>query len=230
MSDSNSKQHTVQAFDSDLQEITRKIAAMGGLAKKQITDAIRALIDRDTELAEHVIAADSTIDAMQHEIEQQTVLILTRRQPLAVDLREIVAAMRTCNDIERIGDHAKHIGKRVVALSADLYPQALVRGVEHMADLVLSLLKQVLDGYANRDVGAALAVWSDDEEIDALCASVFRELLTYMMEDPRNITFCMQLMFCAKDIERMGDHATNIAETVYYMIEGREITRQRPAA
>jgi phosphate transport system protein len=228
MSDSKSKQHTVQAFDSDLQEIARKIAAMGGLAEKQITDAIRALIDRDTELAEQVIAADSAIDALQHEIEQQAILILTRRQPMALDLREIVAAMRTCNDIERIGDHAKHIGKRVVALSADLYPQALVRGVEHMADLVLSLLKQVLDAYASREVRAALAVWSGDEEIDALCASVFRELLTYMMEDPRNITFCMQLMFCAKDIERMGDHATNIAETVYYMIEGREITVQRP--
>jgi phosphate transport system protein len=228
MSDSKSNQHTVQAFDSDLQEIARKIAAMGGLAEKQIIDAIRALIDRDTELAEHVIAADSTIDAMQHEIEQQAILILTRRQPMAVDLREIVTAMRTCNDIERIGDHAKHIGKRVVALSADLYPPALVRGVEHMADLVLSLLKQVLDAYASRDVRAALAVWSGDEEVDALCASVFRELLTYMMEDPRNITFCMQLMFCAKDIERMGDHATNIAETVYYMIEGREITVQRP--
>jgi len=228
MSDSKSNQHIVQAFDSDLQEIARKIATMGGLAEKQVTDAIRALIDRDTELAEHVIAADSTIDAMQHEIEQKAIMGLWRRQPMAVDLREIVAAMRVCNDLERIGDHAKHIGKRVVALSADLYPQALVRGVEHMADLVLSLLKQVLDGYGNRDVRAALAVWSDDEEIDALCASVFRELLTYMMEDPRNITFCMQLMFCAKDIERMGDHATNIAETVYYMIEGREITVQRP--
>jgi phosphate transport system protein len=104
----------------------------------------------------------------------------------------------------------------------------LILGVEHMADLVLSLLKQVLDAYASRDVRAALAVWSGDEEVDALCASLFRELLTYMMEDPRNITFCMQLMFCAKDIERMGDHATNIAETVHYMIEGREITDQRP--
>jgi phosphate transport system protein len=147
---------------------------------------------------------------------------------MAVDLREIVAAMRVCNDLERIGDHAKHIGKRVVALGGDLYPQTFARGVEHMADLVLSLLQQVLDAYASHDVQATLAVWRGDEEVDALCPSLFRELLTYMMEDPRNITICMHLMFCAKDIERMGDHATNIAETVYYMIEGREITDQRP--
>jgi phosphate transport system protein len=225
---SRSDHHTTRAFDSDLQEIARKVAAMGGLAEKQITDAIRALRDRDTELAEQVIATDPTIDAMQHAIEQKAVLIIARRQPMAVDLREIVAAMRVCNDLERIGDHAKHIGKRVVALGGDLYPQTFARGAEHMADLVLSLLKQVLDAYASHDVPAALAVWRGDKEVDAAYTSLFRELLTYMMEDPRNITLCMHLMFCAKDIERMGDHATNIAETVYYMIEGREITDQRP--
>src|SRR6202789_3671413 len=141
---------------------------------------------------------------------------------------EIVGAMRVCNDLERIGDHAKHIGKRVGALDLDLHPQKLIRGVEHMGSLVLGLLKQVLDAYAGRDLPAALAVWNGDEEVDALCTSLYRELLTYMMEDPRNITFCMHLMFCAKDIERIGDHATNIAETVYYMIEGRAITDQRP--
>jgi phosphate transport system protein len=211
-----------------LQEIARKVAEMGGLAEKQITDAIHALLDRDTELAEHVIGADSAINAMQHEIEQKAVETLARRQPVAVDLREIVAAMRLCNDLERIGDHAKHIGKRVIALGGDLYPHVFARGVEHMADLVLSVLKQVLDAYARHDVQAALAVWRGDEEVDALCTSLFRELLTYMMEDPRNITFCMQLMFCAKDIERIGDRATNIAETVYYMIEGRELTDPRP--
>jgi len=136
--------------------------------------------------------------------------------------------MRVCNDLERIGDHAKHIGKRVVALDGDFYPQKLIRGVEHMAELVSAQLKQVLDAYAGRDLQSALAVWNGDEEVDAMCTSLFRELLTYMMEDPRNITFCMHLMFCAKDIERMGDHATNIAETVYYMIEGRPITDPRP--
>jgi phosphate transport system protein len=220
--------HTARAFDSDLQEIARKVAEMGGLAEKQIADAVRALLDRDSELAEHVITTDPVIDQMQRDIEDKAILTIARRQPMAVDLREIVGAMRVCNDLERIGDHAKHIGKRVVALSGDLYPQTLIRGVEHMAELVLAQIKQVLDAYAGHDVQAALAVWKGDEEVDALCTSLFRELLTYMMEDPRNITFCMHLMFCAKDIERMGDHATNIAETVYYMIEGRPITDQRP--
>jgi len=220
--------HTARAFDSDLQEIARKVAEMGGLAEKQIADAVRALLDRDSELAEQVITTDPVIDQMQRDIEDKAILTIARRQPMAVDLREIVGAMRVCNDLERIGDHAKHIGKRVVALSGDLYPQTLIRGVEHMAELVLAQIKQVLDSYASHDVTAALAVWKGDEEVDALCTSLFRELFTYMMEDPRNITFCMHLMFCAKDIERMGDHATNIAETVYYMIEGRPITDQRP--
>jgi phosphate transport system protein len=220
--------HTTKAFDVDLQEITRKVAEMGGLAERQIADAARALVERDTDLAERVIGTDPTIDAMQHDIEEKAILTIARRQPMAIDLREIIGAMRVCNDLERIGDHAKHIGKRVVALDLDMHPQKLIRGVEHMATLVEALLKRVLDAYASHDVAAALAVWNGDEEVDAICTSLFRELLTYMMEDPRNITFCMHLMFCAKDIERMGDHATNIAETVYYMIEGRPITDQRP--
>jgi phosphate transport system protein len=220
--------HTARAFDSDLQETTRKVAEMGGLVEKQIADALRALLEHDRELAEQVIAADAAIDAMQQEVEEKAILTIARRQPMAVDLREIVGAMRVCNDLERIGDHAKHIGKRVVVLADDLYPQTLIRGVEHMADLVLAQIKQVLDAYAGRDLRSALAVWNNDEEVDALCVSLFRELLTYMMEDPRNISFCMHLMFCAKDIERMGDHATNIAETVYFMIEGRPIVESRP--
>ena len=220
--------HTAKAFDTDLQEITRKVAEMGGMAERQIADATRALVERDTDLAEQVIGTDPAIDAMQHEIEEKAILTIARRQPMAVDLREIIGAMRVCNDLERIGDHAKHIGKRVVALDLDLHPQRLIRGVDHMASLVSAQLKQVLDAYASHDLATALVVWNGDEEVDALCVSLFRELLTYMMEDPRNITFCMHLMFCAKDIERIGDHATNIAETVYYMIEGRPITDQRP--
>ena len=220
--------HTTKAFDADLQDISRKVAEMGGLAERQIADATRALGERDVDLAERVIANDLLIDTMQHDIEEKAILTIARRQPMAVDLREIIGAMRVCNDLERIGDHAKHIGKRVVALDLDLHPQKLIRGVEHMATLVATLLKKVLDAYASHDVAGALAVWNGDEEVDAICTSLFRELLTYMMEDPRNITFCMHLMFCAKDVERIGDHATNIAETVYYMIEGRPITDQRP--
>ena len=220
--------HTAKAFDTDLLEITRKVAEMGGLVERQISDAVQALAERDLELGERVMATDPAIDALQREIEEKAILTIARRQPMAIDLREIVGAMRVANDLERVGDHAKHIGKRVVALDGDFYPQKLIRGVEHMSELVLAQLKQVLDAYASRDLQSAMAVWKGDEEVDAMCTSLFRELLTYMMEDPRDITFCMHLMFCAKDIERMGDHATNIAETVFYMIEGQQISDKRP--
>jgi phosphate transport system protein len=220
--------HIAKAYDADLEELTRHVAEMGGLAEKQVADSVDALVKRDGSRAQRVIAADESIDALQHAIEEKAVLTIARRQPMAVDLRNIVSALRVANDLERIGDLAKNIGKRVLALPDDFYPQKLIRGVEHMCSMVLAQLKQVLDAYAERDVGKALAVWNGDEQIDAMCTSLFRELLTYMMEDPRNITFCIHLMFCAKNIERMGDHATNVAETVYYMIEGRTIVDQRP--
>ncbi len=221
-------EHTTKAFDADLQELARKVAEMGGLAEKEIADAVDALAKRDTALAQRVMAADVTIDALQREIEEKAILTIARRQPMAVDLREIVAALRVSNDLERIGDLAKNIAKRVVALNGDFPPQKLIRGVEHISDLVLEQLKDVLDSYAQRDVAKAVAVWRGDEGIDAMYTSLFRELLTYMMEDPRNITFCTHLLFCAKNIERMGDHATNIAETVHYMVEGRALTDERP--
>jgi phosphate transport system protein len=222
--------HTIKAFDSDLQELSRMVAEMGGLAEKQVADAIDALAKRDTGLAQRVTVADSEIDTLQREIEEKAVLTIARRQPMAVDLREVVGALRLANDLERIGDLAKNIAKRVIALNGEFPPPKLIRGVEHMTDLVLEQLKSVLDAYARRDLAAALAVWRGDEEIDAVCNSVLRELLTYMMEDPRNITFCIHLLFCAKNIERMGDHATNIAESVHYIIEGKPITDQRPKA
>ena len=221
-------QHTARAFDTDLEDLTRKVAGMGGLAEKQIADAIDALSRRDHELARKVVAADAAIDVLQLEIEEKAILTIARRQPMAVDLREIVAALRIANDLERIGDLAKNIGKRVLALSGEFPSQKVIRGVEHMTALVLEQIRHVLDSYATRDVSVALTVWKSDKEIDAICTSLFRELLTYMMEDPRNITFCIHLMFCAKNIERMGDHATNIAETVHYMIEGQPITEPRP--
>src|SRR6185437_7030758 len=195
--------HTVKAFDSDLQELARMVAEMGGLAERQVADAVDALARRDTALAQRVTAADAQIDALQREIEEKSVLTIARRQPVASDLREVVGELRLANDVERIGDLAKNIAKRVIALNGEFPPPKLIRGVEHMTDLLLGQLK-------------------------AVCTSVFRELLTYMMEDPRNITFCIHLLFCAKNIERMGDHATNIAETVHYVIDGRPITDQRP--
>ena len=221
-------EHTAKAFDVDLEELTRKVAEMGGLAEKQIADSVVALATRNAELGATVVAADLTMDALQRDIEEKAILTIARRQPMAVDLREIVGALRVCNDLERLGDLAKNIGKRVGVLDSDFTSQKLIRGVEHMAQLVMGQLKRVLDAYAAHDLPSALEVWNGDEEVDAMCTSLFRELLTYMMEDPRNITFCLHLIFCAKNIERMGDHATNIAETVYYMIEGRPITDQRP--
>jgi phosphate transport system protein len=221
-------QHTAKAFDSDLQDLSRMVAEMGGLAEKQIADSVSALARRDTALASRITVADAQIDALQSEIEEKAVLTIARRQPMAVDLREIVGALRLANDLERIGDLAKNIAKRVIALNAEFPPPKLIRGVEHMTDLVLGQMKAVLDAYARRDDSKAMAVWRGDEEIDAMCTSVFRELLTYMMEDPRNISFCIHLLFCAKNVERMGDHATNIAETVHYIIEGRPITDKRP--
>jgi phosphate transport system protein len=221
-------EHTAKAFDVDLQDLSRMVAEMGGMAEKQIADSVDALAKRDSARAERVIAADVSVDSLQREIEERSVLTIARRQPMAVDLREIVSALRIANDLERIGDLAKNSAKRVVPITGDFYPQKLLRGVEHMSALVLTQLKQVLDSYADHDVEKALAVWNGDEEIDAMCTSLFRELLTYMMEDPRHITFCIHLMFSAKNIERMGDHATNIAETVYFMVEGRPITEERP--
>jgi phosphate transport system protein len=221
-------EHTAKAFDVDLQELSRMVAEMGGLTEKQIADAVDGLSRRNPERAQQIVKADLGIDALQREIEAKAVLTIARRQPMAVDLRELLGALRLCNDLERIGDLAKNIAKRVLVLDVELHSSRVIRGVQHMGTLVLAQLKQVLDSYAGRDLEKALAVWNGDEQIDAMCTSIFRELLTYMMEDPRNITPCIHLMFCAKNIERMGDHATNIAETVYYMIEGRSIPDLRP--
>ena len=220
--------HTTKAFDTDLQDLARMVAEMGGLAEKQVADSVDALAKRDSALAQRITQADSSIDNLQHEIEDKAVNTIARRQPMAVDLRELLGALRLCSDLERIGDLAKNIAKRVLVLDVELHSSRVIRGVQHMGTLVLAQLKQVLDSYAGRDLEKALAVWNGDEQIDAMCTSIFRELLTYMMEDPRNITPCIHLMFCAKNIERMGDHATNIAETVYYMIEGHSMPDLRP--
>ena len=221
-------EHTIKAFDVDLQELARMIAEMGGLAERQIGDALDALNRHDAGLARGVLAADARIDVLQREIEEKAILTIARRQPMAVDLRDIVGALRVSNDLERIGDLAKNIAKRVEVVENELSLQKVMRGVEHMTELVLTQIKDVLDAFARRDVGKAVQVWRSDAQVDAVNNSLFRELLTYMMEDPRNISVCIHLLFCAKNIERMGDHATNIAETVYYMVEGRALMDERP--
>jgi phosphate transport system protein len=221
-------EHTAKAFDGDLQELTRLVAEMGGLAERQIGESVDALVRRDAALGARVAAADVEIDKLQRDLEAHAVLTIARRQPMAVDLRQIVGAMRVATDLERIGDLSKNNAKRVMQLDSDFNPLKLIRGLEHMSDLVQAQLKAVLDAYAAHDVPAAMTVWKGDEEVDAICTSLFRELLTYMLEDPRNISFCIHLMFCAKNIERIGDHATNIAETVVYMVEGQPILDKRP--
>jgi phosphate transport system protein len=220
--------HTTKAFDVELRELTRMVAEMGGLVEKQIADSLDALADRDSDIAQRPIALDPKIDALQHEIEEKAVFTIARRQPMAIDLREIIGALRIANDLERVGDLAKNNAKRVLPLSEEVQPANLMLGVERLGEMVLERIRQVLDSYANRNLDLALAVWNGDEEIDLRCTGLFRELLTYMMEDARHITYCIHLMFCAKNLERMGDHATNIAETIYYIINGSAITEQRP--
>ena len=220
--------HTSTAFDEDLRELSSRLAEMGGLAERLVADSIRALVKRDTELAQRVIASDVQIDLLLREIEEKAVLTIARRQPMAVDLREIVATLRISNDLERVGDLAKNTAKRVLALDGEYQAPRLLRGVEHMSEMVLVQLKEVLDAYGARDEKRAVAVWKRDGEVDAMYTSLFRELLTYMMEDPRHITLCTHLLFCAKNIERIGDHATNIAETIYYLAVGVPLADERP--
>ena len=222
--------HTIRAFDADLQQLAGKIAEMGRLDSEQIADAIAALVKRDTALAERVIATDDRVDELQRKTEEKAVATIARRQPMAVDLREIVGTLRISNDLERVGDLAENIAKRVLMVTEEFRIHEIALQLQHMGNLVREQLGRVLRSYEHRDVVLALDVWRKDQEIDALNTLLFRELLTYMMEDPRNITFCSHMLFCAKNIERAGDHATNIAETVYYIVEGRQLTEKRPKA
>ena len=223
-------EHTVASFDQELKEIGRKVVEMGGQAERLVADGVTSLIRRDVTLAQKVVLSDATVDQMQREIEDRAILVIAKRQPVANDLREIVASIRIANDLERIGDLAKNVGKRVIAIEGEYHPAKLVRGVEHISDLVLEQLKEVLDAYAARNEAKAVEVWGRDGAIDTMYTSLFRELLTYMMEDPRNISVCTHLLFCAKNIERIGDHATNIAEIVYYMVTGQNLPESRPKA
>ena len=221
-------EHIVRSYEEELASLNTKIAKMGGLAEQVVGQSIDALDRRDPDLAETTIKEDEAIDALEHEIEEQAIVMIARRQPLAYDLRQIMAALRISTDLERIGDLGKNIGKRALAVVGEQQPKQLMLGLKHMGELALGQLKEVLDAFIERDADRALKVWYKDEEIDAMYNSLFRELLTYMMEDPRNITLCTHLLFCAKNIERIGDHATNIAETVYFLVHGSAITDQRP--
>ena len=221
-------EHTVKAYDAELDLIGAKIAEMGGIAEKMLVDAMDALSRLDMELAKRVVISDPRLDALQREIEDQVVQTIARRQPMAVDLRELMASIHIAGDLERTGDLAKNIAKRAMKVADDPRVMRAVVGLKHMAEVAAMQLKDVLDAYAQRDVGRAKAVWTRDADLDALDDSIFRDLLTFMMEDPRNISFCTHLLFCAKNLERVGDHATNIAENVNFMVTGQSLPMNRP--
>jgi phosphate transport system protein len=220
--------HIVSAYDEELKYISKRIAAMGGHAERMVEQAVAALVNADPELAQKVIRDDTVLDEGQREIDDKAIIIIARRQPMATDLREIIGAIRISADLERVGDLGKNVAKRVVAVTDGPQPTSLFRGLEALANLALTQLKEVLDVYASRSVDKIGFVRDRDDQIDAMYTSLFRELLTYMMEDPRNITPCTHLLFCAKNIERIGDHATNIAETIYYIVTGEQMPAERP--
>jgi phosphate transport system protein len=222
------KDHIVKSYDQELQTLDKKVAQMGGLVERLLGQAFDALEKRDPQLAEATSASDAAVDALERELQEQTILMIAKRQPMAHDLRQVMTALKIAGDLERTGDLAKNIAKRALAVSGENHPKPLMTGLKHMVELAMSQLKDVLDSYAERDPEKAVAVWRRDERIDAMYNSLFRELLTYMMEDPRNIGVCTHLLFAAKNIERIGDHTTNIAENIYYLVHGVALADDRP--
>jgi phosphate transport system protein len=217
-------EHIVKSYDEDIALLTRQIIEMGGLIEHQLKQAIKALVERDANLAARVIERDDEVDQQEEDIDKHVIRLLATRQPMAVDLRLVAMAMRISNDLERIGDYAVNISKRTINL-AKTSPVQSLSTIPHMAQLAQSMLSDVLDAYVQRDVAKAVAVWHRDSELDALYNSLFRELATYMLEDPRSISSCIDLLFVARHIERIGDRAGNIAEKIHYMIHGERINR-----
>ena len=220
-------EHRVKAFGAELEALSQSLAQMGGRVEALLADAIEAISRRDTALAERTIAADATVDRNERDVGERVVALLALRQPVAIDLRETVTALKIAADLERIGDLAKNIAKRALALNREP-PMRLTQSLVRMGRQALQQLKTVLDAYSRRDTDAAVRVWRADSEIDEHYNSVFRELLTYMMEDPRTIGLCAHLLFVAKNIERIGDHATNLAENVHYLVTGERLADERP--
>ncbi len=221
--------HIVRAYDEELQQLNEMIGRMGGLAEAQIESAIRAVAELDIELAREVAKADSKVDAMEAEINALALRLLALRQPMAIDLRYILSALRIASDLERIADHAENICRRARDLSG-MPGGPAVSGIQRLGTLVQTMLKDVLDASLSGDTDKAVQVWLRDSEVDDLYGSLFREYLTYMMENPRNIGSCTTLLFVAKNVERIGDHITNIAETVFFRVKARPLKDSLPAA
>jgi phosphate transport system protein len=211
--------HIVRSYDAELERLTGEIQRMGELALRQLRGAIDAVMDRDSDKAMRIVKDDAAIDALEHDIGQDVVRLLALRQPMARDLREVLAALRIAADIERIGDYAANVAKRSIALNRSAKVE-LANALPRLARLAENLVAEVLAAYATSDAGRAIAAWTRDEELDEQYTGLFRELLTYMMEDPRTITACTHLLFMAKNLERIGDHATNIAEDIHFLVNG----------
>ncbi|MES2895169.1 phosphate signaling complex protein PhoU [Phenylobacterium sp. LH3H17] len=222
-------EHIVKSYEDELNTLTAECARMGGLCEAQVSEAIDAVVKRDQAAAELVVGRDERLDVLEADIERKAIRLIALRQPMANDLRKTVAAMKIASNLERCGDLAKNIAKRTLVLTEAEPITPLTRSIERMGRLVLGRLKDVLDAYTGSDLDRALAVWTRDDEVDEHYNSLFRELLTYMMGDPRTITACAHLLFVAKNLERIGDHATNIAEIIHYEITGEEmISADRP--
>ena len=213
-------EHIVTSYEDELTNLNKSISEMGGMVEQAITEGAMALLKLDHSQAQDVRQFDKKIDEMQQRINDAAVSIIARRQPMAADLRMVVTAIQVANDLERTGDMAKQLAKRAMQLENLGLAPKFYNGVKHMKDLVARQMQAALDAYLTRDSKAAIEVCKHDDEVDAIYNSLFRELLTYMMEDPRNITQCTHLLLCAKSLERVGDHATNIAEAAYYLETG----------
>ncbi len=222
-----SAEHLVKSYDNDLKKLADMLTRMGGMVESQVAMATSAMMERDATAAGLTVEGDAKVDALEREIEQFVIRMLALRQPMAADLRLVVAALKMTSDLERIGDYAANVAKRSVVLSQFPAPYSM-GGLGHMANLVQQQLREIIDALGNNDADKAIEVWRGDRAIDDIYNTIFRELITYMMEDPRNITPCTHLLFIAKNLERIGDHATNIAETIYYAVKGEVLPDVRP--
>ena len=224
---SEAPEHVVKSYDLELKRLRGLLTEMGGIVENQVALAAEAIMNRDAAAATRAVEEDPKVDALEREAEQFVIRLLALRQPVAEDLRRIVASLKVTTDLERIGDYAANVAKRSIVLAQFSLPYSLA-GLAHMARLVQQNLKTIIDALGDNDIDKAVEVWRGDQVVDDLYNALFRELITYMMEDPRNITPCTHLLFIAKNLERIGDHATNIAEVVYYAVKGETLPDARP--
>jgi phosphate transport system protein len=220
--------HIVASFDAELQKLSALVVDMGANVGRQLEGAAEAFRSRDLTLARRVVTADKSVDALQLRIEERVIAIIAKRQPMAIDLRETITTLKIATDLERMGDLAKNNAKRVIAMSEQARPVGAGVNLDTLSKRAHEQLSRVMLAYASRNNALAREVWESDGEIDTLHTALFRELLTYMMEDPRSIGYCTHLLFCAKNLERIGDHATNIAENIHYVATGEFLSGDRP--